>query len=138
MKTVSIILSCILLILCTIRINAQTSKYKYQETINLVNLVNDAASLIGQKGESAFKDFMVNGSRWISGETYVFVCGLKGEIYVHEDASLIGKTEIDLKDKNGKPIIQWFIRKALGVGQCGWTHYLWVRPGKTTPSWKSS
>jgi signal transduction histidine kinase len=138
MRTFSVIPAVILLIFCGINTSAQTSKYKYQETINLVNLVNDAASLIGQKGENAFKDFMANGSRWRSGETYVFVCGLKGEIYVHEDASLIGKTEIDLKDKNGKPIIQWFIRKALGVGQCGWTHYLWVKPGKTTPSWKSS
>ena len=37
---------------------AQTSRYKFQETINLVNLVNDAASEIGQRGERAFKEFM--------------------------------------------------------------------------------
>ncbi len=117
---------------------AQGSKYKFQETINLVNLVNDAASEVTQKGEQAFKEFMTNGSRWRSGETYIFVCGLKGDIYVHEDPSLIGKNEYELQDVNGKPIVQWFIRKALGIGQCGWTHYKWVKPGKTTPSWKTS
>ena len=117
---------------------AQGSKYKYQETINLVNLVNDAASEIAQKGEAALKEFMVNGSRWRNGDTYMFVCGLKGDIFVHEDASLIGKNEYEQKDIHGKPIVQWFIRKALGIGQCGWTHYEWVRPGKTNPSWKSS
>ena len=117
---------------------AQTSKYKFQETINLVNLVNDAASEISQKGEHAFKDFMTSGTRWRNGETYIFVCGLKGDIFVHENPAFVGKNEIDLKDTKGKPIIQWFIRKALGIGQCGWTHYEWVKPGKTTPSWKST
>ncbi|MCX6285595.1 MAG: cache domain-containing protein [Bacteroidetes bacterium] len=117
---------------------AQASKYKFQETINLVNLVNDAASEISQKGEKAFKEFMTNGTRWRNAETYIFVCGLKGDIYVHEDPALIGKNEYDLKDVNGKPIVQWFIRKALGIGQCGWTHYEWVKPGKTAHSWKST
>ena len=117
---------------------AQTSRYKFQETINLVNLVNDAASEIGQRGERAFKEFMTNGTRWRNGETYMFVCGLKGEIYVHEDPALVGKNDYDRKDVKGKPIVQWFIRKALGVGQCGWTHYQWVKPGKPTPSWKST
>ncbi len=117
---------------------AQTSKYKFQETINLVGLVNDAASEISQKGENAFKEFMTTGSRWRNGDTYIFVCGLKGEIYVHEDASLVGKNDYDRKDVHGKPIVQWFIRKALGIGQCGWTHYEWVKPGKTSPSWKST
>jgi len=117
---------------------AQSSKYKFQETINLVDLVKDASSEISQKGEQAFKEFMTRGTRWRTGDTYIFVCGLKGEIYVHEDPSEIGKNEYELKDIHGKPIVQWFIRKALGVGQCGWTHYEWVRPGKTTPSWKTS
>ncbi|MCK9203707.1 MAG: cache domain-containing protein [Bacteroidales bacterium] len=117
---------------------AQESKYKHQKTINLVNLVNDAADLIAQRGESAFKSFMTDGSRWRTGETYIFICGIKGDIFVHEDTSLIGKNEYGLRDINGKPIIQWFIRKALGIGQCGWTHYEWVKPGDREPSWKST
>ena len=117
---------------------AQTSKYKFQETINLVNLVNDAASEISRVGEKSFREFMTAGTRWRNGETYIFVCGLKGDIYVHEDPSLVGRNDYDRKDVKGKPIVQWFIRKALGVGQCGWTHYEWVKPGKTAPSWKST
>ena len=120
------------------KVFAQSSKYKFEETINLVNLVNDAAAEVNRKGENAFHEFMNNGSRWRSGETYVFVCGLKGDIFVHEDPALVGKNEYELRDVNGKPIVQWFIRKALGVGQCGWTHYEWVKPGKTSPSWKST
>jgi len=121
---------------CDLR--AQGSKYRYQQTINLVALVNDAALRISHQGERVFREFMTNGTRWRSGDTYMFVCGLKGDIFVHEDPSLIGKNEYDLKDVHGKPIVQWFIRKALGTGQCGWTHYEWVRPGKTNPSWKTS
>ena len=133
----------ILLIALTIcqsngKLYAQSSKYRFQETIDLVNLVKDASSEISQKGEHAFKEFMTKGSRWRNGDTYIFVCGLKGEIFVHEDASMVGKNDYDRKDIHGKPIVQWFIRKALGVGQCGWTHYEWVRPGRTTSSWKSS
>jgi len=120
------------------KILAQGSKYKFQETINLVDLVKDAASEISQKGEAAFKEFMVSGSRWRIGETYMFVCSLKGDIYVHEDPALVGNNEYEMKDVNGKPIVQWFIRKAFGIGQSGWTHYKWVKPGKTTPSWKTT
>jgi len=134
----SLMLAAALLFGVNAGLQAQASKYKFQETINLVNLVNDAASEISQKGEKAFKEFMVNGSRWRNGDTYMFVCGLKGDIYVHEDPSLVGTNDYERKDVHGKPIVQWFIRKALGVGQCGWTHYEWVKPGKTTPSWKSS
>ncbi|MCX6284000.1 MAG: cache domain-containing protein [Bacteroidetes bacterium] len=122
----------------SVNVFGQASKYKFEETINLVNLVNDAASEVNHKGEGAFNEFMNNGSRWRNGETYIFVCGLKGDIYVHEDRSLTGKNDYDRKDVNGKPIVQWFIRKALGVGQCGWIHYEWVKPGKTSPSWKST
>jgi signal transduction histidine kinase len=100
--------------------------------------VNDAATLVSQKGDGAFKELMTNGSRWRTGDTYMFVCDLKGNVYVHEDPSLVGKNLSDLKDKNGKPIIQWFIKTASGPGQSGWTHYVWTRPGKAEPSWKST
>jgi signal transduction histidine kinase len=127
-----------LVCLATVKSQGQASKYKFQETINLVNLVNDACSEVSHRGEAAFKEFMAGGSRWRNGDTYVFVCGLKGDIFVHEDRDMVGKNQYDLKDIHGKPIVQWFIRKALGIGQCGWTHYEWVRPGKTTPSWKTT
>jgi len=113
-------------------------QYRNPATISLVNLVNDAAARIALKGEGAFTEFMTNGSRWKTGDTYIFVCDLRGLVYVHEDPSLIGTDAIDLKDKNGKPIVKWFIRKALGAGQSGWTHYVWAKPGQAAGSWKSA
>jgi len=117
---------------------AQQEKYRYSETYRLVDVVNDAATLINQSGKSAFPSFMKKGSRWRSGEMYIFVIDLKGNCFAHEDPSLVGKNLSDLKDPNGKPIIQWFIRKALSQGQSGWTQYRWVRPGDSIPSWKTT
>ena len=116
----------------------QTAKYRYSETNRLVDVVNDAVTLINQKGEASFPMLMKKDSRWRSGETYIFVIDLKGNCFAHEDASLVGKNISDLKDPNGKPIIQWFIRKALGPGQSGWTHYLWIKPGDTLKAWKTT
>jgi signal transduction histidine kinase len=116
----------------------QQGKYRYAETLRLVDLVNDAAALVRQNGEAAFTTLMKNGSRWRSGDQYIFVIDLKGYCFVHEDTALVGRNINDLKDPNGKPIIQWFIRKALGPGQSGWTHYRWVRPGDSLPAWKTT
>jgi signal transduction histidine kinase len=127
-----------LLILVTGSISGQTVAYQYPGTVALVSLMNDAAALISQKGEKAFADFMRDGSRWRTGETYTFVVGMNGDVFAHEDTSMIGKNMTDLKDANGKPIIQWFIRKGLGMKQSGWTHYLWPKPGETKPSWKTT
>ncbi|MBN1198750.1 MAG: cache domain-containing protein [Bacteroidales bacterium] len=116
----------------------QKVSYAYPETIRLVALVDDAASTVSQRGEKAFTDFMRDGTKWRYGERYTFAIDLDGNILAHEDTSLVGKNMIDLKDPNGKPIIQWFIRKGLGFTQSGWTHYLWVKPGDTVPSWKTT
>lgn len=118
--------------------SGQQGKYRYAETNRLVDMVNDAAALIRQSGEAAFPALMKQGSRWRSGDLYIFVIDLKGICFVHEEKSLAGKNISDLKDPNGKPIIQWFIRKALGPGQSGWTHYRWVRPGDSLPVWKTT
>ena len=122
---------------CT-SVSGQQGKYRYAETYRLVDLVNDAASLIRQEGEAAFPAFMKKDGRWRSRDQYIFVIDLKGYCFVHEDPGLVDKNISDLKDPNGKPIIQWFIRKALGPGQAGWTHYLWKRPGDTVPAWKTT
>lgn len=126
------------LLCCWTSSPAQQARYRYPETTQLVDLVNDAASLVTQSGESAFPGFQKKGSRWHSGETYLFVVDLKGNCFVHEDPAMVGQNLYELKDPNGKPVVQWFIRKALGPGQAGWTHYLWIKPGDTTATWKTS
>src|SRR5262245_1534431 len=42
------------------------SLYAYRDTKNLVALVEDAAALLEQKGEQAFKDFGQKDSKWLN------------------------------------------------------------------------
>jgi signal transduction histidine kinase len=126
--------------------NAQTAPlhpkplYQYQETRDLVALVNSAAGLVGAKGEMAFADFRLSGSRWRQGETYIFVLDPQGNMLVHPDPAMEGKNELNLKDTNGKPIIRGLIDAATASPNkpAGWYHYQWLIPGDILPRWKSS
>src|SRR5512136_2222341 len=86
--------------------------YEHKETRELVALVNNAAELVRTKGEAAFSDFRVSGSRWRQEETYIFVLDPQGNMLVHPDPAMDGKNELDLKDINGKPIIRGLIAAA--------------------------
>ena len=114
--------------------------YQYEETRELVHLVNDAAELVRSKGEAAFDDFRVAGSRWRQDETYIFVLDPEGNMRVHPDPALQGRNELDLKDINGKPIIRGLINAAMALPDKpeGWYHYQWPVPGGLLPRWKSS
>jgi len=114
--------------------------YEHEETRALVALVNDASDLVHTRGESAFVDFRVSGSRWRQGETYVFVLDPAGNMLVHPDPSLEGKNQLGLKDINGKPIIRGLIDagSAPAGKPEGWYHYEWPVPGELLPRWKSS
>ena len=113
----------------------------FQENIRQIKaLVSEAAAQVRTKGEGVFSDFRVSGSKWRQGEKYIYVLDTEGNMLVHADASLEGKNQLELKDKNGRPII----RGLLEVTQAspgkteGWHHYEWPAPGKTMPAWKSS
>ena len=114
--------------------------YEYEETRDLVSLVNDAAELIHMKGEAAFPEFRVPGSRWRHGETYVFVLDLDGLMLVHADATMEGRNQLELKDVNGKAIIRGLIGAVTASGDKtdGWYHYQWPVPDELFPRWKSS
>ena len=114
--------------------------YQHQETRELVALVNDASKLIRTKGEAAFSDFRVSGSRWRQGEAYIFVLDPKGNMLVHPDPAMEGKNELDLKDINGKPIIHGVIDAAMTIPSKpeGWYHYQWPVPDGILPRWKST
>jgi signal transduction histidine kinase len=117
-----------------------TDDYQYKETRELVALVKDAAELVRAKGEAAFTDFRLSGSRWRQGETYIFVLDSEGNMLVHPDPAMEGKNELDLKDINGKPIIRGLIAAATTFPSKpeGWYHYEWPVPGGILPRWKST
>lgn len=114
--------------------------FEFPETRDLVALVNDAAELIRDKGEDVFADFREPASRWRSGEKYVFVLDLDGNMVVHPDPSMEGKNQLELKDIDGRPIIRGLLDVAGVVpGKPeGWYHYQWPVPGGLLPRWKSS
>ena len=135
-----------LILLLSFNGNAQTvaadpdQTYQYEETRELVALVKDAAELVRTKGEAAFRDFRVSGSRWRQGESYIFVLDPKGNMLVHLDPAMEGKNELDLKDINGKPIVRGLLGTAMTFPSKpeGWYHYQWPVPGGLLPRWKSS
>ncbi|HET7372755.1 MAG TPA: cache domain-containing protein, partial [Gemmatimonadaceae bacterium] len=114
--------------------------FEFPETRDLVALVNDAAELIRDKGEEVFDEFREPGSRWRSGEKYVFVLDLDGNMLVHSDPSMEGKNQLELKDIDGRPIIRGLLEVASAVpGKPeGWYHYQWPVPGGLLPRWKTS
>lgn len=115
-------------------------RYEHAETRELVGLVDEAAELIRTKGEAAFGLFRTAGSRWRSGETYIFVLDPAGMMLVHSDPAMEGKHQLELKDINGKPIIRGLIGAATSAPDKpeGWYHYQWPVPGAILPRWKSS
>lgn len=116
-----------------------SAKYQYKETRELVQLVKEAADLLHVKGEAAFNDFRITGSRWRKGEDYIFVLDTEGNMIVHPDTELEGRNQLELKDINGKPIIRGLLGAASFPGKPeGWYHYEWNVPGGLLPRWKSS
>lgn len=113
---------------------------EFNTTTELVTLVKEAAELIRVKGEGAFTDFRISGSRWREGETYIFVLDRNGNMLVHADPAMEGKNQLDLKDINGKPIIRGLLGAATTFPKKpeGWYHYEWNVPGGLLPRWKSS
>jgi signal transduction histidine kinase len=114
--------------------------YQYKDTRELVALVQDAARLVSTKGEAAFSNLRVTGTRWRQGESYIFVLDPQGNMLVHPDPALEGKNQLDLKDISGKPIIRGLLGAVTTFPNKteGWYHYQWPVPGEILPRWKSS
>lgn len=134
------ILSVLFLLLPVNTVHAgEKTVYAFQETRDLVALVEEAAAAIQQEGEKVFPDFRKEGGRWFQGDRYVFVWDLKGNRYVfppdlaHERQNLI-----DLKDVGGKPIGKMFVAAAANKKGRGWVHYQWNKPYELEPLWKST
>jgi hypothetical protein len=115
--------------------------YLYEDTKQLVLLVEDAAHLIEKQGTAAFPAFVVPGSSWFNKWRYLFIYDLDGVCLFHPvNPGLMGRQLLDLKDVNGKPFGRWI--NEIGCrpesNASGWVSYLWEAPGDLNPTWKVS
>jgi signal transduction histidine kinase len=124
-----------------VRAADKLSLYAYSDTRALVALVEEAAGLVERDGERAFQQFAVKGSKWLNGDIYFFAYLVDGTCVFHPlTPELVGKNVLDLRDLNGKPIIQSIvdIGKKPGADASGWVFYLWENQIQLTPMWKST
>jgi hypothetical protein len=115
--------------------------YVYEDTRQLVTLVEEAATLIEQKGDGAFKQFGVKGSKWWIDQYYIFVYAVDGTCLFHPiEPELIGKNLMTLRDMDGKPVVQMIadIARKTEKDASGRVFYLWPDKSQLTPSWKSA
>jgi signal transduction histidine kinase len=111
-------------------------QYTYRRTKQVVQMLHAAVIEIEKNGRDAFPQFRVKNSKWFKGEMYLFIYTMDGVNIFHPvQEHLQGKNLYNLKDINGRPLIQNLIWKA-GIGG-GWVHYMWTRPGEFIPTWKS-
>ena len=78
--------------------------------------------------QQALADFSTPTPPFRQRDLYINVIDLQGNTLAHGDnAKLIGKNLIDLKDADGKPFIKHFVDTANAAGK-GWIDYRWPNP----------
>ncbi len=113
---------------------------EHAQTLALVALVREAASLIETQGEAAFPEFRKPGSKWLHDEIYIFVEDPQGQVHVNAPQPAIeGQNILEFKDKGGKPLVRDYINLVHqhASGET-WAHYQWNRPPSEAIAWKSS
>lgn len=129
----AIIIAVIIIILVALTAVLYQQQVQNKQKAELVTLVDQAAQLVDEKGETAFPE--LRSSSWVHGDSYVFVWRLDGIRVVYPpDPSGEGKNMTDLADSEGKPIGKLFIQAA--ENGSGWVNYMWPKPGENAPSLK--
>lgn len=115
--------------------------YLYEDTRRLVALVEEAAALVEQKGDGAFKQFSLKGSKWWIDQYYIFVYATDGTCLFHPiQPELVGKNLLTLRDMDGKPVVHFVteIGRKPEKNANGWVFYLWPDKTQLMPLWKSA
>lgn len=119
----------------------KASQYIYEDNKQLVELVEDAASLIEHKGQEAFGEFSVKNSRWFNDKYYIFVYDSTGICAFHPiESSFVGSNLSKLRDIEGRSVIAMILEVG-GKPQpdaSNWVFYLWEDPWHSYPHWKGS
>ena len=109
----------------------------------IVDKVDEAAELIRTKGARAFEQLQKRSSRFVWGDTYIFVLSMDGKAVVDpafpsmEAAAVVreGRDLTGFRDAMGKNVVIEMIDK-LRNSDSAWVMYMWPRLGESTPSRK--
>ncbi len=115
--------------------------YLYEETRQLVRLVESAAARVEAAGEQAFVEFGAPGSRWFNDQRYFFVYDASGVCVFHPvSPHLVGRDLSGFRDFFGKPVIKRMTELAARPepAAADWFFYLWEEGTQFFPMWKSS
>jgi hypothetical protein len=124
-----------------VRAEDRLSQYLYEDTKQLVRLVEDAAALLQRNGTTAFAEYRRQGSRWLNEKYYFFVYDGNGTCVFHAvSPDLVGKNLLDFRDMHGKPVIRYItdIGRQPEPDAHGWVFYLWPDKDGLMPKWKSA
>jgi signal transduction histidine kinase len=137
------VLAAVLVLFAGARAHAEDPlpEYAYQDTRDLIAVVDDAARLVEGRGPDIFPEFAVKGSRWFSGSTYLFVYDLDGVCVFHAATpDLMGKNLLPLRDMNGKPVIRYItdVGRRPEPDAAEWVFYLWQEGKQLSPIWKAA
>lgn len=119
---------------------AQMPEPEYDETRELISLVDGAGELVAAQGlDFACEEFREPGTRWFQDEIYVFVFDMQGNALCHPARpNLEGQALLELRDPFGRPIVETFVRELGDGSDDAWVHYLWPKPDSATFRWKTS
>jgi len=130
------------LVSCGIYLADALQAAKNPDAINaagLISLVHEAADVFEKKGEAAFPEFRVRGSKWFRDNTYFFVWTLDGVRKFHAaNPELEGQDVKQYIDAIGRPVGDMMLDVGKRPSGEGWVHYLHPEPGSYFPIWKSS
>lgn len=104
----------------------------------VVQKVEQAAQLLAQKGDEAYRDLVDPQGSFVWKGTYVFAFDMSGNTVVHPNPNLLGKNLMSFKDVNGKVFAAEFLAIAKNAQGKGWSEYMWPKPGEKTPSLKAT
>jgi cytochrome c len=120
------ILTCALLLVSTMAFAAGKEPSKEDKA---TAMVEKGLAFVKANGmDAAMTEFNNPKGKFIDGEFYLFVFSYDGMCLAHgANQKMVGKSQIEMMDADGKPIIAEFIKIGKDKGK-GWYSYKWSNP----------